>query len=157
MKARLVCDAFKMALWQRGPPAGLIHRSDRGAPYASHTVRRLLGTNSVRGSMSRQGDGYDHAVAKSFFGSLKQDRVQWRHYQTRQEAQQDILQYIAMFYNRYRLHATLGYISPHDFEKQFGQGKKLLNRGVSKTLTRSFQDLMGRMQRGERHGQRKAV
>jgi transposase InsO family protein len=125
MKARLVCDAFKMALWQRRPQAGLIHHSDRGAQYASHAFRRLLGTNGVRGSMSRQGDCWDNAVVESFFGSLKQERVQWRHYQTRQEAQQDILQYIAMFYNRYRVHSTLGYISPHDFEKQFGAREKV--------------------------------
>lgn len=125
MKARLVCDAFNMALWQRRPQAGCIHHSDRGAQYASHTFRRLLRANGVRGSMSRQGDCWDNAVVESFFGSLKQERVQWRHYQTRYEAQQDILQYIAMFYNRYRLHSTLGYISPNDFEKQFVATKKV--------------------------------
>jgi len=59
-----------------------------------------------------------NAVAESFFGSLKQERVQWRHYQTRQEAQQDILNYIAVFYNNYRLHSTLGYVSPMNYEKQ---------------------------------------
>jgi putative transposase len=57
-------------------------------------------------------------VAESFFGSLKQVRVQWRNYQTRYDAQQDVLNYISMFYNRHRLHSTLGYISPNDFEKQ---------------------------------------
>jgi hypothetical protein len=63
--------------------------------------------------------------------------VPWRHDQTRQEAQQDILQDIAMFYNRDRLHSTLGYSSPHDFEKQFGAREKVASLGVSKTLTRS--------------------
>jgi len=125
MKARLVCDAFKMAIWQRRPQAGLIHHSDRGAQYASHAFRRLLGANGVRGSMSRQGDCWDNAVVESFFGSLKQERVQWRNYQTRYEAQQDILHYISMFYNQYRLHSTLGYISPNDFEQQFVAMKKV--------------------------------
>lgn len=125
MKARLVCDAFKMAIWQRRPQAGLIHHSDRGAQYASHAFRRLLGANGVRGSMSRQGDCWDNAVVESFFGSLKRERVQWRNYQTRYEAQQDILHYISMFYNQYRLHSTLGYISPNDFEQQFVAMKKV--------------------------------
>ena len=124
-KARLGCDAFKMAIGQRRPQAGLIHHSDRGAQYASHAFRRLLGANGVRGSMSRQGNCWDNAVVESIFGSLKHERVQWRNYQTRYEAQQDILHYISMFYNQYRLHSTLGYISPNDFEQQFVVMKKV--------------------------------
>ncbi len=60
-----------------------------------------------------------NAVVESFFGSLKQERVQWANYQTRYEAQQDVLNYITMFYNRFRLHSYLGYISPNDFEHQW--------------------------------------
>ena len=118
MKAQLVCDALKMAIWRRRPKAGLIHHSDRGTQYASKDFRRLLKAHGYKGSMSRKGNCWDNAVAESFFGSLKQERVQWRHYQTRYEAQQDILKYISMFYNGYRLHSTLGYMSPNDFEKQ---------------------------------------
>ncbi len=118
MKAQLVCDALRMAIWRRRPKAGLIHHSDRGSQYASKDFRRLLKTHGYQGSMSRKGDCWDNAVAESFFGSLKQERVQWRHYQTRYEAQQDILDYIAMFYNGYRLHSTLGYMSPNEYEKQ---------------------------------------
>ena len=118
MKAQLVCDALKMAIWRRRPKAGLIHHSDRGTQYASKDFRRLLKAHGYKGSMSRKGNCWDNAVAESFFGSLKQERVQWRHYQTRYEAQQDILEYISMFYNGYRLHSTLGYMSPNDFEKQ---------------------------------------
>ena len=118
MKAQLVCDALKMAIWRRRPKAGLIHHSDRGSQYASKAFRQLLEAHGFRGSMSRKGDCWDNAVVESFFGSLKQERVQWRSYQTRYEAQQDILDYISMFYNGYRLHSTLGYISPNDFEKQ---------------------------------------
>ena len=118
MKAQLVCDAMKMAIWRRRPEAGLIHHSDRGSQYASNAFRRLLKAHGFKGSMSRKGDCWDNAVVESFFGSLKQERVQWCHYQTRHEAQQDILNYISVFYNGYRLHSTLGYVSPNDFEKQ---------------------------------------
>ena len=118
MKARLVCDALKMAIWQRQPKAGLIHHSDRGSQYASEAFRRLLKVNEFQGSMSRKGDCWDNAVVESFFGSLKQERVQWKHYQTRYEAHQDILNYISMFYNSYRLHSYLGYKCPNQFEKE---------------------------------------
>ena len=118
MKAQLVCDALTMAIWQRRPDAGLIVHSDRGSQYASKQYRKLLMESDFVGSMSRKGDCWDNAVVESFFGSLKQERVQWRSYQTRREAQQDILNYIAMFYNSNRLHSTLGYLSPNDFEMQ---------------------------------------
>ncbi|PLY15783.1 MAG: IS3 family transposase [Sedimenticola sp.] len=124
MKAQLVCDALKMAIWQRRPQPGLIHHSDRGSQYASHAFRRLLNAHGVKGSMSRKGDCWDNAVVESFFGSLKQERVQWRGYQTRYEAQQDILNYITMFYNSHRLHSYLGYVSPNDYEKALVEMKK---------------------------------
>ena len=124
MKAQLVCDALQMAIWQRRPKAGLIVHSDRGSQYASKTYRRLLSVNKFVGSMSRKGNCWDNAVAESFFGSLKQERVQWRHYQTRYEAQQDVLNYIAMFYNRHRLHSTLGYKSPSQYEAEMVTLKK---------------------------------
>jgi putative transposase len=123
MKAKLVCDALRMAIWQRRPKAGLIHHSDRGSQYASKSFRRLLDAYQFRGSMSRKGDCWDNAVVESFFGSLKQERVQWRHYQSRYEAQQDILHYISMFYNSYRLHSYLGYKSPNQYEKEMAELK----------------------------------
>jgi len=124
MKAQLVCDALRMAIWQRKPKAGLIHHSDRGSQYASKVFRKLLKVHGIRGSMSAKGDCWDNAVAESFFGSLKQERVHWRNYQTRYEAQQDILNYITMFYNSTRLHSTLNYMSPNDYEKQLIEMKK---------------------------------
>ena len=63
-------------------------------------------------------------MVESFFGSLKQERVQWRNYHTRYEAQQDILEYISMFYNSERLHSYLGYVSPNDYERQLLERKK---------------------------------
>lgn len=97
MKAKLVCDALLMAIWRRKPKAGLIHHSDRGSQYASKIFRRLLKIHGIKGSMSRQGNCWDNSVVESFFGSLRQERVQWNNYQSRYEAQQDILQYISMF------------------------------------------------------------
>jgi transposase InsO family protein len=123
MKAQLVCDALTMAIWRRKPKVGLIHHSDRGSQYASKLFRQLLKVHGVQGSMSRKGNCWDNAVAESFFGSLKQERVQWTYYQTRLEAQQDVLDYITMFYNSRRLHSYLGYVSPNAFEKQFLEEK----------------------------------
>ena len=118
MTAQLVCDALKMAIWQRRPDAGLIVHSDRGSQYASKAYRQLLKSQGFIGSMSRKGNCWDNAVAESFFGSLKQERVQWRNYQTRYEAQQDVMQYITMWYNRRRLHSYLGNMSPNQFEME---------------------------------------
>ena len=116
MKSTLVCDALKMALWQRKPGAGVIVHSDRGSQYASKRYRALLKTHRCIGSMSRKGDCWDNAVAESFFGSIKQELIHWRHYQTRLEAKEDILNYITMFYNPVRLHSYLGYQSPNQYE-----------------------------------------
>lgn len=118
MKADLVCNALKMALWQRKPKPGLIIHSDRGSQYASHEYRKLLNDWKCTGSMSRKGNCWDNAVAESFFGSLKQERVQWRHYQTRSEAHRDVLNYITILYNDFRLHSSIGYKSPNQFEKE---------------------------------------
>lgn len=122
MTTSLVCDALKMAIWQRKPNRGLIVHSDRGSQYASHEYRRLLKTYGCVGSMSRKANCWDNAVAESFFGSLKQELVQWKHYQTRYEAQQDVLNYISMFYNSYRLHSHLDYASPNQFEREWNKG-----------------------------------
>ena len=117
MKAQLVCDALTMAIWQRQPEAGLIVHSDQGVQYASHQYRRLLKNHNFIGSMSKKGCCWDNAVAESFFGSLKQERIHWRNYETRYAAQQDVLNYITMWYNSHRLHSYLNYQSPNDFER----------------------------------------
>ena len=74
--------------------------------------------------MSKKGDCWDNAVVESFFGTLKQERVQWKNHQTRYGAQQDVLEYISMFYNSRRLHSYLDYMSPNDFERQLLERKK---------------------------------
>jgi len=118
MKAQLVCNALTMAMWQRQPKTGLIIHSDQGVQYASHQYRKLLKSNDFIGSMSKKGCCWDNAVAESFFGSLKQERVHWKNYPTRYEAQQDVMNYICMWYNSRRLHSYLNYQSPNDFEER---------------------------------------
>ena len=116
MKTDLVCEALQMALWQRRPEKGLIVHSDRGVQYASKSYTYLLKRYGCKGSMSRKGNCWDNAVAESFFGTLKQELVQWKNYQTRHEAKNDILAYISMFYNSKRLHSFLEYQSPNQYE-----------------------------------------
>ena len=125
MKSSLVYGALRIAIWQRRPKPGLVIHSDRGSQYASKDYRQLLKAHGFIGSMSRKGDCWDNAVVESFFGSLKQERVQWRSYQTRYEAQQDVLQYITMWYNTHRLHSYLGYKSPAQYEVDMSEMKKV--------------------------------
>ena len=116
MNRCLATDALRMAIDQRRPGAGLVVHSDRGSPYASYAWRRLVKAHGLVGSMSRKGNCWDNAVAESFFASLKKERVQSKHYQTRAEAQRDILDYIVMFYNSRRRHSYLDYVSPNQYE-----------------------------------------
>lgn len=119
MKADSVCNALIMATWQRRPKPRLIVHSDRGSQYASKQYCNLLNKHGFVGSMSRKGNCWDNSVAESFFGRLKDERVDWRNYQTRWEAKQDILDYITMFYNNQRLHSSLGYQNPNQFENEY--------------------------------------
>jgi putative transposase len=114
---QLVMDALRMGVWRRRPDAGLIFHSDRGSQYCSNDFQELLKTNGMVSSMSRKGDCWDNAVAESFFGSLKTERVFLAAYQTREEARRDIVDYIEMFYNSKRRHSYLGYMSQKEFEK----------------------------------------
>jgi transposase InsO family protein len=116
LKSSLVCDALTMALWRRRPSAGLIHHSDRGVQYASRVFRKLLKAHGILGSMSRKGNCWDNAVVESFFGTLKSERLFWQHYSTRRVAHNEIVDYIAMFYNPLRLHSYLDYKSPDQYE-----------------------------------------
>jgi putative transposase len=114
----LVLDALSMAVGRRAPAAGLIHHSDRGSQYASNDYQAALSQHKMLCSMSRKGDCWDNAVAESFFSTLKTERVHHRLYRSRADARRDIFGYIEVFYNRVRLHSTLGYLSPAQFESQ---------------------------------------
>jgi putative transposase len=113
----LVQDTLRMALGRRRPSAGLLHHSDRGSQYASHAYQAMLADHGIVCSMSRKGECLDNAVAERFFGSLKREWTVHRSYATRQEARDDIIAYIEMFYNSRRKHSYLGYVSPNEYEK----------------------------------------
>jgi putative transposase len=120
---KLVIDALRMGVWRRRPDAGLIFHSDRGSQYCSNDFQELLKTNGMVSSMSRKGDCWDNAVAESFFGSLKTERVFLAAYKTREEARRDLVDYIEVFYNGKRRHSYLGYMSPMEFERMKMLGK----------------------------------
>ena len=112
----LVRDALQMAILQRQPKPGLIHHTDRGRLYAADEYRALLAQHGMVPSMSRKRDCWDNAVAESFFATIKQELVWGRNFTTRDQARREIFEYIEVFYNRLRLHQTLGYQSPVAFE-----------------------------------------
>jgi len=113
----LVQSAMKMAILHRGPNAGLIHHSDRGVQYAAQDFQDLLDDNKVVCSMSRKGNCWDNACVESFFGSLKNEWVKGKIYETYEDGEKDIFKYIEVFYNRKRRHASLGYVSPSVYEE----------------------------------------
>ncbi len=110
--------ALEMAIAQRRPPAGLIVHSDRGVQFASAAFRAKLQAHGLVASMSRKGNCYDNAFIESFWSSLKYETVYHRRYATRAEARTAIFDYIEVFYNRTRLHSSLGYVSPTTFESK---------------------------------------
>jgi transposase InsO family protein len=116
MRTELASDALGMALASRQPPAGLLHHSDRGVQYASDDYQDLLSRNQIGVSMSGKGDCWDNAVMESFWATLKTELVHHEHYATREDARRSIFEYIEVFYNRKRLHSSLGYVSPEAFE-----------------------------------------
>jgi len=118
LETSLTLDALHMALQQRLPAAGLIHHSDRGVQYASADFRQRLHDQGIQASMSRKGCCYDNASIESFWSSLKNELVHRCAYQTRAQARQSIFEWIEVYYNRVRLHSSLGYKSPVDFENQ---------------------------------------
>lgn len=117
---QLVMDAFTMAYLQRKPQPGLIFHSDRGSQYASDDFQKLLKKLNYKSSMSGKGNCYDNAVVESFFHTLKVELVYSEVYQARTAAKASIFEYIELFYNKVRMHSTLGYCSPIDFEGQCG-------------------------------------
>ena len=116
LHAKVAIDALKMAIEHRRPSAGLIHHSDRGVQYAAEAFTNVLDDHEMLASMSRKGNCYDNAAMESFFHSLKTEHVRHEHYRTHAEACASLFDYIEVFYNRLRLHSTLDYLSPVDFE-----------------------------------------
>jgi putative transposase len=117
MRAELVVDALEMAVARRRPAPGLVHHSDQGSQYVSLVFGQRCREAGIAQSMGSRGDCYDNAVKESFFASLEKDLLRRRSFRTRQEARSEVFDYIEVFYNRERLHSTLGYRSPEEYER----------------------------------------
>lgn len=113
----LVLDAVLMAVWRRKPKQRVLIHSDQGTQYGSDDWQRFCRAHNLDPSMSRRGNCWDNAVAESFFGSLKKERIKKRIYKTRELARADVFDYIEVFYNRQRRHSHLGGVSPEAFEQ----------------------------------------
>jgi transposase InsO family protein len=119
LDATLAQSALAMALLARQPSRSLVVHSDRGVQYAAGDYRQMLSDWSITPSMSRRGNCYDNAVSESFFATLKKELVHRRRFATRAEAEAEIFEFIEVFYNRQRLHSTIGYVPPVEFEQSW--------------------------------------
>jgi putative transposase len=118
MRAELVIEALEMAIWQRRPEAGLVHHSDRGGQYVSLIFGQSARAADIDISMGAKGCALDNAVAEAFFATLKKELTRRRAWPTRRELQSAVFAWIEGWYNRRRLHSTLGYLSPLDYENR---------------------------------------
>ena len=118
LKTELVSAAFRQAIFRYRPEPGLVVHSDRGCQYASESFRDLLAQHDALGSMSAKGNCYDNAAMESFWATLKNELNVKDPFQNQEEARQVIFEYIEVFYNRQRLHSSIGYQSPLDYETQ---------------------------------------
>lgn len=116
MTTKLVVDALMMALWNRKMPKNVIVHSDRGSQYCSAEYQKLLHENRLICSMSKRGDCYDNAAMESWNHSFKVEAIHGEKFKTRDEAKNHVFEYIEVYYNRKRLHSTLGFLSPESFE-----------------------------------------
>jgi transposase InsO family protein len=113
----LTQDALTMALNNRRPSQRVLHHSDQGAEYTNKTYQALLKKNQMIISMSRKANCYDNAVVESFFKTIKAELARKQRFNTQDEAKSAIFEYIEIFYNRKRMHSTLGYVSPMEYER----------------------------------------
>lgn len=118
MQTSLVSDALRMAWFRRRPEPGLIFHSDRGSQYCSHSFQQTLNEYGMQSSMSRKGNCWDNAPTESLWGSLKVGRLYGMRFETRRQAMDEVIDWLT-FYNHRRLHSTLGYISPMQFEENW--------------------------------------
>lgn len=119
MTSDLALNALLMAVWRRKPQSEVMVHSDQGSQFSSYDWQDFLRANNLLGSMSRRGNCHDNAVAESFFQLLKRERIKRKTYTTREEARQDVFDYIEMFYNPKRRHSHANDLSPVEYEKQY--------------------------------------
>ncbi len=121
MASRLVVDALELAIARRRPEAGLLAYSDRGSQYASDHYQRVLASAGIVCGMSEVGQCWDNAPVESFFGRLKCELAPGEVFATRGQARAALFEYLDVFYNRVRLHSSLGYVSPVEYERTDNQ------------------------------------
>jgi transposase InsO family protein len=116
LSTSLVTESVKRALFKRAPSERLILHSDRGSQYTSTQLQEFAKEHNIQLSMGRTGSCYDNAVTESFFHTLKTEHLSFHRYETRLDARTSIFDYIETFYNQHRLHSTIGYRSPMQYE-----------------------------------------
>jgi putative transposase len=117
LRTELVVDALRMAVWRRKPAPGLVHHADQGAQYTALSFSDRLKEVGISSSMGRTGSALDNAMAESFVSTLKAELVSHLEFPTRQTARTAIFDYLETFHNTRRLHSSLGYRSPADYEE----------------------------------------
>ena len=123
LTTKLPLAALDMAIRRRRPSAGLLHHSDRGCQYTSDEYRSVLAGLGVTVSMSRKGNCWDNAVAESFFATIKNELVYRQRWASRTELRAAVFEYIEVFYNRRRLHSSIGYKTPAEVENNYALTK----------------------------------
>jgi putative transposase len=116
LRTELVVDALEMAVWRRKPAAGLVHHSDRGTQYTALSFGKRLEEVGIVPSMGRTGSALDNAISESFVATLKVELVHTCRFPSREAARSAVFEYLEAFYNRRRLHSSLGYVSPEGYE-----------------------------------------
>ena len=117
--AELAKRALSNALARNSDVSGLIFHSDRGCQYSSRSYRDMLEQYGILSSMSRPGCPYDNSCAESFFATIKKECIYRRKYVTLEEVKADVFEYVELFYNRKRMHASLGYLSPVEYRLKY--------------------------------------
>jgi transposase InsO family protein len=116
LHASVALDALRMAVARRNPPRGLMHHSDRGVQYVCRECRDLLEDHGMAQSMSRYGNCYDNAMMERLWSKLKKELVHGRRFRTHEEAWLAVFEWLEVWYQRTRIHGSLGYVSPEAFE-----------------------------------------
>jgi len=116
MRENLVIHALEQAIGREHPKPGFIFHDDQGTQYTSRAFQKALAAHGIIQSVSRPGNPYDNAVAESFFKTLKTELIKGRNYLNQEDARQEIFKYIELYYNTKRLHSSLDYMSPCDYE-----------------------------------------
>jgi len=124
LRTELVVDALDMATSRRRPSPGLVHHSDQGSQYVALAFTRRMKEAGIAGSMGAVGTAYDNAAAESLFATVKRELVHRHRFPTRAAARTAIFEFIEVFYNRRRLHSSIGHLSPAEFERRFRQDQE---------------------------------